>query len=337
MYFQTGSIIGRSLNVEGDPNPGRVPITELPGSGGSQVQVLVGAYNQYIQMMRDVTGLNEARDGSDPDPNSLVGVQKLAAANSNVATRHILYSSMFITTSLAEAISLRFKDVLEFHPTKESLIDSIGQFSVGSLEEVKNLNLHDFGIFLELEPDEDEKALLEANIQMALSKGDIFLEDAIDIREVKNVKLANQLLKFRRQAKQAADQEQAAAASAAQAQAQGEAQIEVESAKAQAEQVKTESKIQYRKADIEFEIKKMELETRSKKELMQYEFNLNVQLKELELKSQMELAERSNATALEKEAMKISGAPNTDNPTKDFESKGNDTLGGFDMGRFEAS
>ena len=341
MYFQTGSIIGRSLTVEGDQNAGKVPIQELPGSGGGQVQVLVGAYNQYIQMMRDVTGLNEARDGSDPDPNSLVGVQKLAAANSNVATRHILYSSMFITTSLAEAISLRFKDVLEFHPTKESLIDSIGQFSVGSLEEVKNLNLHDFGIFLELEPDEDEKALLEANIQMALSKGDIFLEDAIDIREVKNVKLANQLLKYRRQSKQKADQAQAQAASAAQAQAQGQAQIEVEAAKADAEQVKTASKIQYRQADIEFEIKKMELETRSKKELMQYEFNLNVQLKELELKSQMELAERSNATALTKEAMKvegrISGAPNTDNPTKDFESAGNDTLGGFDMGRFEAS
>mgnify|MGYP003646066472 FL=1 len=337
MYFQTGSVIGRSLTVEGDQNAGKVPITELPGSNGGQIQVLVGAYNQYIQMMRDVTGLNEARDGSDPDPNSLVGVQKLAAANSNVATRHILYSSMFITTSLAEAISLRFKDVLEFHPTKESLIDSIGQFSVGSLEEVKNLNLHDFGIFLELEPDEDEKALLEANIQMALSKGDIFLEDAIDIREVKNIKLANQFLKFRRQAKQKADQAQAQAASAAQAQAQGQAQIEVEAAKADAEQIKTSSKIQYRKADIEFEIKKMELETRSKKELMQYEFNLNVQLKELELQSRMELSDRQNITSLAKEKMKISGAPNTDRPTKDFESAGNDTLGGFDMGRFEAS
>jgi len=341
MYFQTGSIIGRSLTVEGDQNLAKVPIQELPGSNGDQAQVLIGTYNQYIQMMRDVTGLNEARDGSDPDPNSLVGVQKLAAANSNVATRHILYSSMFITTSLAEAISLRFKDVLEFHPTKESLIDSIGQFSVGSLEEIKSLNLHDFGIFLELEPDEDEKALLEANIQMALSKGDIFLEDAIDIREVNNVKLANQLLKFRRKSKQAADQQQAQAASAAQAQAQGQAQIEVEAAKADAEQIKTSSKIQYRQADVEFEIKKMELETRSKKELMQYEFNLNVQLKQLELKSQMELAERSNATALTKEAMKVegrvSGAPNTDNPTKDFESAGNDTLGGFDMGRFEAS
>merc|ERR1712078_965583 len=336
MYFQTGSIIGRSLTTESERNNGAIPIQELPGGGGNQIQVLIGAYNQYIQMIRDVTGLNEARDAADPDQYSLVGVQKLAAANSNVATRHILQASMFITTCLAEAISLRFKDVLEYHPTKEMFIDSLGQFSVGSLEELTNLNLHDFGIFLELEPDENEKQILENNIQVALSKDSIHLEDAIDVREVKNLKLANQLLKFRRAAKQASDQAQAQAASRAQAEAQ-----------AQSEQIKTESKIQLSTAENEMDIRKMEIETRAKKELMQYEFNLNVQLKELELKSQMELAERSNKSMLQRELIredvklktsgKLSGAPNTDEPVKDFESKGNDTLGGFDMGRFEAS
>ena len=359
MYFQTGSIIGRSLTTEGERNNGNIPIQELPGGGGQQIQVLIGAYNQYIQMMRDVTGLNEARDAADPDQYSLVGVQKLAAANSNVATRHILQASMFITTCLAEAISLRFKDVLEYHPTKEMFIDSLGQFSVGSLEELKELNLHDFGIFLELEPDENEKQLLENNIQVALSKDSIHLEDAIDIREIKNTKLANQLLKFRRIAKQKADMAKAQAASAAQAQAQGEQAQKLEEVKVQAEQLKTDSKIQLSTSENEMEIRKMEIETRAKKELMQYEFNLNVQLKELELRSQMELAERSNKSMLQRELIredtklktsnqrvedtkikaggKLSGAPNTDNPVKDFESKGNDTLGGFDMGRFEAS
>ncbi len=241
MYFQTGSIIGRSLTVEGDPNPGKVPIQELPGGGGNQVQLLIGAYNQYLQMIRDITGLNEARDGSDPDPKALVGVQKMAAANSNVATRHILDSSMFITKKLAECISLRFKDVLEFHPTKELFINSIGGFSVGSLKELQNLHLHDFGIFLDLEPDEEEKARLENNIQMALTQGSIFLEDAIDIRQVRNIKLANQLLKFRRVKKQQADAAQSEAASVAQAEAQGQAQIGIEEAKANANQIATES------------------------------------------------------------------------------------------------
>ena len=340
MYFQTGSIIGRSLTTEGDQNLGKIPIQELPGGGGGQIQILVGAYNQYIQMIRDITGLNEARDGSDPDPNSLVGVQKLAAANSNVATRHILDSSMFITTKLAECVALRFKDVLEYHPTRDAFISALGSFSVGSLQEMNNMHLHDFGIFIELEADETEKALLEANIQVALSTGGIFLEDAIDVREIKNIQLANQLLKFRRLQKQKVDQQQAAAASAAQAEAQGIAQIEVENAKSQAEQVKTESKIQYRQADVEFEIKKLEVEARTKKELMQFEYDLNVKLKELELQAQKELVEAQNQTQKEIANTKmsvnsISGPPDTGKPKKSFESKGNDVLGGIDLSRFE--
>lgn len=340
MYFQTGSIIGRSLTVEGDPNPGKVPIQELPGGGGNQVQLLIGAYNQYLQMIRDITGLNEARDGSDPDPKALVGVQKLAAANSNTATRHLVSSSMYITLTLAEAISLRFKDVLEYHPTKKAFIDGLGKFTVGSLEELKNLHLHDFGIFLELEPDEEEKQLLETNIQMALSQNSIFLEDAIDIRQVNNIKLANQLLKFRRIKKQAADQQSAQAASVAQAEAQGQAQIQIEQAKAQAEQVKTESKIQISNAENEFDIKKLEVEARTKRELMQFEFDLNVQLKQLELQAQKELAEKQSEVQERIADKKISsasiaGPPKTEKPKKSFESKGNDVLGGFDLSRFE--
>ena len=325
MYFQTGSIIGRSLTVEGDPNPGKIPIQELPGGGGNQVQLLIGAYNQYLQMIRDITGLNEARDAADPDPKALVGVQKLAAANSNVATRHILDSSLFITKTLADCISLRFKDVLEYHPKRDAFISSIGHFSVGSLNELRNLNLHDFGISLELEPDELEKEKLEANIQMALSQGSIFLEDAIDIRQVKNIKLANQLLKFRRIKKQEADQAQAQAASVAQAEAQGQAQIQIEQAKTQAAQVAAESSIQISTAENELDIKKLQFEAQTKKELMKYEFDLNVKLKEMEIEAQKEMADKKD----------ISGPPKINKPKKSFESKGNDVLGGIELSRFE--
>jgi hypothetical protein len=340
MYFQTGSIIGRSLTVEGDPNPGKVPIQELPGGGGNQVQLLIGAYNQYLQMIRDITGLNEARDGSDPDPKALVGVQKMAAANSNVATRHILESSLFITKTLAEAISLRFKDILEFHPTRDVFISSLGQFSVGSLKELQNLHLHDFGIFLDLQPDELEKQALENNIQAALAQQSIFLEDAIDIREVRNIKLANQLLKFRRLKKQMTDQQAAQAAAVAQAEAQGKAQIEIENAKAQAQQVKSESAIQISTAENELSIKKLQFEAQTKKELMQFEYDLNVKLKELELSAQKELVDKQSETQERIADKKIStssiaGPPKTEKPKQSFESKGNDVLGGFDLSRFE--
>lgn len=321
MYFQTGSVIGRSMTVEGDMNPGKIPIQELPGGGGQQGASLIQAYNYYLNMIRDVTGLNEARDGSDPDQYALVGVQKLAAANSNTATRHILHSSLYITSTLAEAIAVRVKDILEFHPTRDALVTSIGKFSVGSLKEMENLHLHDFGIFIELDPDEDEKQLVEQNIQMALSRDQINLEDAIDIRQVKNIKLANQLLKYRRVKKQSSDQEIAERNIAAQSEANGKAAQAAEMAKAQAESIKAESKMKLSEAQTQFDIKKLEVEAATKKELMQYEFDLNMKLKRMELDS--------------KEQMEMNKPVKSAEPKKGFESSGNDVLGGIDLSSFE--
>lgn len=306
LYFQTGSIIGRSMTVDGEMNAGKVPIQELPGGGGQQSNLLIQAYNYYLQMMRDVTGLNEARDGSDPDPNALVGVQKLAAANSNTATRHILHASLYLTTMLAEAISIRIKDVLEYHPQKEAFITSIGRFSVGALKELENLHLHDFGIFLELDPDEDEKQLVENNIQAALSRDQIHLEDVIDIRQVKNIKLANQLLKYRRKQKATQDQERAERNIAAQSQANAQAAQAAEMAKAQAENIKVEAKGKLAELQTQLDIKKLDREVEQKMQLMQLEFDYNKKLKELDSKK-----------------------------GKEFESSGNDVIGEIDLSRFE--
>ena len=285
LYFQTGSVIGRSMTVDGDMNPGKVPIQELPGGGGQQSQALIQAYNYYLQMLRDVTGLNEARDGSDPDPYALVGVQKLAAANSNTATRHILHSSLYITSTLAEAISVRIKDVLAYHPQRDAMIGGIGRFSVGALKEMDNLHMHDFGIFLELDPDEDEKQLVENNIQVALSKENINLEDAIDIREIRNVKLANQLLKIRRKKK--AEQDRAIQQQNIQMQTQSNTQAAQAKAQAEAqkEQVIAQTKIQLAQAQAQLDTQAKTQEANLKKQLMEYEFQLNMKLREMEVEA----------------------------------------------------
>jgi len=321
LYFQTGSVIGRSMTVDGDMNPGKVPIQELPGGGGQQSQALIQAYNYYLQMLRDVTGLNEARDGSDPDPYALVGVQKLAAANSNTATRHILHSSLYITSTLAEAISVRIKDVLAYHPQRDAMIGGIGRFSVGALKEMDNLHMHDFGIFLELDPDEDEKQLVENNIQVALSRDQIHLEDIIDIRQVKNIKLANQLLKYRRAKKEATDQLKAERNIAAQSQANAQAAQAAEMAKAQAENMKVEAKGKLAQLQSQLDIQKLESEAQTKRELMQYEFDLNMKLKGMELDA--------------KKQIELQKPVSNPEPKKAFESSGNDVLGGIDLSRFE--
>ena len=280
MYFQTGSIVGRSLTQEGDMNPGKVPIQELQsGTGQGKIQSLISTYQYYLQMIRDVTGLNEARDGSLPDRNTLVGLQKLAANASNVATRHITQSSLYLTLKLAENISLKVADALEFPLTKASLQNSISTYNIKTLAEVVNLNLHDFGIFLELEPDEEEKQQLEANIQVALQAGNIDVEDAIDLRQIKNLKLANQMLKVKRKEKEKQDQANQQANIAAQSQAQAAAAEKTAMAEVQKQQAISGSNVEYEKAKSEFE-----------KDRMQLQAQLDQQKMMLQHKNDMELA-----------------------------------------------
>jgi hypothetical protein len=284
MYFQTGSIVGRSNTIEGDPNRGKVPIQELQtGSGGSKIQSLIQTYQYYLQMIRDVTGLNEARDGSMPDKQSLVGLQKLAAANSNVATRHILQAQLFLTLRACENVSLRVADSLKFPLTRNALENSISQYNVATLDELVNLNTHDFGIFLNLEPDEEQKAKLEENIQVALKSGQIDLEDAIDIREVRNIQLANQFLKYRRKKKAQAAQKAAQANIQAQAKANQETAEKAALAEMQKQQALAETQIQIEQAKSQFEIQRMQTEAQLKKELTEFQFGHSVQLEKMKI------------------------------------------------------
>jgi len=340
MFFQTGSVIGRSFTSEGDMNPGKVPIQEITsGSGGNKIQALIANYNYYMQMIRDVTGLNEARDGSMPDKNALVGIQKIAAANSNTATRHILQSGLFLTAELAECLSLRISDVLEYSPTKDAFIHALGVHNVATLEEISELHLYDFGIFIELSPDEEEKQRLENNIQMALQQQTIELEDAIDIRNVKNVKLANEVLKIRRKKKQANDirlqRENIQAQSQANAQAsQQAAQVEV-----QKNQALNQSKMQLAQMQAQLDAQKMQQEVDLKKELMQLEFQYNMQLKQVETDG-LKQREKEKEDRKDKRT-KIQATQQSEmidqrksgRPPKNFESAGNDILeGGFNLG-----
>ena len=338
MFFQTGSVIGRSMTSDGDGNPGKIPIQEIQnGNGGQKMQSLIQTYNYYLQMIRDVTGLNEATDGSTPAERSLVGVQKMAAANSNTATRHILQSGMYLTTEIAEQLSLRISDIIEYSPTKNAFIESIGAHNVATLKEMSDLHLYDFGIFLELEPDEGEKQLLENNIQTALTQGSIELEDAVDLRAIKNIKLANQVLKIRRKKKGEEDQQR----QLQQTQAQGEAQAKAATAASEAEIKKntsllnTQKQLEQLKTDGKSQI--LQQEANIKKELMEMEFNFNMQLKQLEAKTKTETQilsenrkdDRTKIQATQQSAM-IDQKENQ-KPSQNFESS-NDTLGGFDLG-----
>ena len=341
MFFQTGSIIGRSFTSDGDQNPGKIPIQEITSGGGQKMQSLIGTYNYYLQMIRDTTGLNEARDGSTPDERSLVGVQKMAAANSNTATRHILNAGLFLSAEVCEALSLRISDIIEYSPTKNAFIQAIGAHNVATLEEMAELHLYDFGIFLELEPDEEQKGLLENNIQVALSQQTIDLEDAIDLREIKNVKLANQLLKLRRKKKQQKDQQMAQENMKAQSEANAAQQQAAAQAEMQKQQALVQSQIQIEQAKAKMKQQTLQIEAEVKRSLMDHEFEINMKLKNMDIESNKEKdttkenrqdrrqqmgGEQQKDLMKEREQVK----------EKPFESAGNDVVGGgMRLGAFD--
>jgi hypothetical protein len=324
-------------------NPGKVPIQEVPtGSGGQKLQTLIATYNYYLQMIRDVTGLNEARDGSTPDSRALVGVQKLAAANSNTATRHILDSGLYLTRELCECLSLRISDIIEYHPAKEAFITKIGKFNVGILEEMSDLYMHDFGISLELMPDAEESAMLENNIQTALQQGSIDLSDAIDIREVKNIKLANQLLKVKQKKRQERLQAEQQANIQAQAQANAQAQQVAAQAEVQKDQAMFQTKSQLEQLKGSIEEKRISVEVNAKKELMALEFQYNMQLKGIEVDNarskEKEIEDRKDQRTRMQgtQQSEMIAQRKNDSPPKNFESAGNDVMSqGFGLGAFD--
>ena len=341
MYFQTGSVVGRSMTQEGDMNRGKVPIQELSSSSGiGKIQALITAYNYNMQMIRDVTGLNEARDGSMPNPDSLVGLQKMAANASNVATKHIQDASIQLTLSTCENISLKINDVLNFPLTKNSLMNSVSTFNVETLKEIENLNLHDFGIFLEMEPDEEERAELQKNIQICLQTKEIDIEDSIDINQIKNLKLANEMLKVKRKKRQ--QREQALVQQNIQAQAQANAQASEKAAMAevQKQQALTAEKVSIEQAKSNFEMQRMQAEAQIKKELMATEFQYNLQLEQIkarQIKAKEDNADVAKAKRIEKEGTQQSqmieqrqskGMP------KDFENMEQGSMSGMDMSQF---
>ena len=344
MYFQTGSVVGRSLTQDGELNRGKVPVQELSSSSGqAKIQSLIGTYQYYLQMIRDVTGLNEARDGSAPNKDSLVGLQKMAANASNIATKHVLDSLLYLTVRTCENISLKVADVIENPLTENALTNAISTFNTKTLEELMSLQLHDFGIYLELEPEDEEKALLEQNIQVALQTQAIALSDAIDIRQIKNIKLANQFLKLRQKQKIKREQEQQQANIQAQAQANAEASEKAAMAEVQKQQALTQEKVSIEQAKSQFEIQRMQTEAQIKRELMAEEFNFNMQL--AQVRANAEGAKEKEIENRKDKRIKMQGSQQseliqqrqTEGLPKNFESSGNDVLGGFGIEEFGPS
>jgi hypothetical protein len=210
-----------------------------------------------------------------PDAKTLVGVQKLAALNSNTATRHVLDSGLRLTKRLIDSLSYRFSDMLEYSDMRESLMNMIGSKSVEIIDDIKDAHLHDFGIEIELHPDEEERNMLEQSIQLALQNQMIDLDDAIDIRNIRNLKLANALLKVRKNKKEVDDLKKKEANIKMQTESNIESSNAASTNQIKEMQFKMQSELEFEKQKAMLEIEKMqkkaELDMMLQKQKLEYE------------------------------------------------------------------
>lgn len=343
LYFQTGSVVGRSQTGLGEFNHGKIPIQELASSSGqTKINALIALYDKYLSMIQGVTGLNEARDASTPDSRTLVGVQKLAALNSNTATRHIQEAGIYATKKIAEATSYRISDVLKYSDSSDELAQAIGAVNVSILGEVKNLPLHLFGIFIEVEPDAQERDYLEQNIQQALQQKLIYLDDAAEIREIKNTKMANMVMKIRRIQKTKIEQQNSEATLRVQSEEQSKT-VKIQSEAKIAEiAATTKSKVTIDTNKLDLEDRNMENDVERKLELMGAEFDLNAALEGITATHKDILgasADKRKAALQESAATQTSAiegqkAETGSNAPVRFESE-NDNLQKVNLGKFE--
>jgi len=266
IYEQTGVFYYRSKNPEGGfQNP---PIREI-GNSIRNINELIGLYNHYLKMIRDATGINEVMDASSPKGDALVGVRQQALAAANNAIYDITNSSMILYKKVCSDV---VKCLQVIHP--DSVLyriyeNSIGKENMSVLSSFRNLSMYNFGVRVIKEMEEAERQYLEQNIQIALSQKEIDLEDAISVRQLKDINQAERLLVVRRKKRMAMSQQ------AAMQNSQQQAQIQQQSAQATSQAKQQEMQLQSQLTAQELQLRS---ELEAKLEGVKHEFNKEIEM-----------------------------------------------------------
>lgn len=267
IYEQTGVFYYRSKNPEGGfQNP---PVRPLDNSIRN-INELIGLYNHYLRLIRDATGINEVMDGSTPKGEALVGVREQQMAAGNNAIYDITNASMVLYRKVCEDIVKCVQVIPERSVLFNIYKKAIGEKNMELLSSFRDLPMYNFGIRVVTEMGDTEKAYLEQNIQIALSQKEIDLEDAMAVRQLKDVDQAEQLLIIRRKKRMKMQQQMAQQNSMMQAQAN-----------AQSAQAQAQSQMQVKQMEAQLEAQKLQLETQSKAQLLQLEYQMKMELEKI--------------------------------------------------------
>jgi hypothetical protein len=288
IYEQTGVFYYRSKNPEGGfQNP---PVREI-GNSIRNINELIGLYNHYLRMIRDTTGINEMMDASTPKGDTLVGVQQNAIAAGNNAIYDITNASMILYKKVCEDI-VKCIQILPVDSVLYRIYENaIGKENMSVLSSFKELPMYNFGVQVVKEMEDQDRAYLEQNIQMSLQQKELDIEDAIAIRNMKDVNQAERLLVVRRKKRMAKQQEMAMQNSQMQAQQAQQAAQAASQAKMQEMQMEAQLEAQQLqlKSQLEAQLEQVKHQFRKEIELIKAQATLGFRTEEQEFKEKLEV------------------------------------------------
>jgi hypothetical protein len=288
IYEQTGVFYYRSKNPEGGfQNP---PIREI-GNSVRNINEFIALYNHYLRMIRDATGINEMMDGTTPKGEQLVGVRQQAIAAGNNAIYDITNSAMVLFKKVCKDVVKCLQVIPHDSILYKAYENAIGTENIAMLNSFKNLAMYNFGVQVVKEMEDLEKQYLEQNIQVSLAQKELDIEDAIAIRQLKDINQAERLLVIRRKKRIASNQQMA------QQNSQMQAQIQQQSAMAAAQMKQQEVQMQAQidaqkmqmKAQLEMQMEQMRHEMTKEIELIRAQAVLGRSVTEKEFKEKIEI------------------------------------------------
>ena len=288
IYEQTGVFYYRSKNPEGGfQNP---PVREI-GNAIRNIQELVALYNHYLQLIRDTSGINESMDGTTPKGDMLVGVQQNAIVQGNNAIYDITNASMMMYKKVCQDVVKCLQIIPGDSVLFKIYANAIGETNMSVLDAFRDLAMYNFGVRVVKDMEDKDKEYLEQNIQMSIQQGQIDLEDAIAIRNLKDVNQAERLLILRRKKRMKEKQEMAAQNSQMQAQAAQQAAMATSQAKQQELQIEAQLKMQeiQMKGQVDMQIMQMQHEMRKEIEMIKAQATLGFREDDQNFKEKLEV------------------------------------------------
>ena len=264
IYEQTCVFYYRSKTPEGAPQG--APIQQIPNAIRN-INEMIALYNHYMQLIRDTTGINEQMDGTTPKGDALVGVQQIAIHQGNNAIHDITNASLSLYKRVCQDVVKCIQIVPEDSVLYTIYSNAIGESNMGVLNSFKDLPMYNFGVMVVRDMEDKDKEYLEQNIQMAIQQGQIDLEDAMAVRNMKDINQAERLLVLRRKKRMKAQQDQAAQNSQTQSQSAMQAQQQASQAAQQQTQLEAQVKQQEMQMKHQYEMQLLQAKHEMNKEL----------------------------------------------------------------------